>query len=141
MKIGHGMGAFRGMKGRTWLQLIKFQAVGLVNTLIDFGVFAILYSLGMGYALAQVISYSCGTLNSYLLNRRWTFAEDRRISRWAPMKFVALNGICLGLSVLLLHLFTVRMGFPVSFSKIGVTLLIMVINFAASKLLVFRSES
>jgi putative flippase GtrA len=130
----------RLLEGKTWLQLIKFQAVGLINTLIDFAVFALLYTLGTGSTLAQVVSYSCGTINSYLMNRRWTFGAEQRISRWAPLKFVILNGTCLGLSVALLHLFTEMLGLPVSLSKVAVTLLIMGINFTLSKSFVFRSR-
>lgn len=53
-----------------FIQFLKFNAVGLLNTLIDFAVFTLLHSLGMMNAPAQVISYSAGTANSFFGTRR-----------------------------------------------------------------------
>ncbi|MEK1833354.1 GtrA family protein [Priestia megaterium] len=32
--------------------------------------------LGVYYIIAQCVSYGCGVLNSYLLNRTWTFQQQ-----------------------------------------------------------------
>lgn len=61
-----------------FIQFLKFNAVGLLNTLIDFVIFTLLNSLGMVYALAQVISYSAGTANSFILNKKVTFRDRNR---------------------------------------------------------------
>lgn len=47
------------------VQLVKYNIVGVINTLVDFLVYQLLTYLGMKYAIAQCISYSCGILNSY----------------------------------------------------------------------------
>lgn len=61
-----------------WLPLIKFALVGVVNTLIDFAVYALLTTIGVNYILAQWISYSAGILNSYVMNRKWTFKKKKK---------------------------------------------------------------
>ena len=59
-------------------QFIKFNVVGIMNTAVDFGVFMILnHYLGLIYAVSQVISYSCGMVNSYFLNKFWTFQKEK----------------------------------------------------------------
>ncbi|MDR4162775.1 GtrA family protein, partial [Bacillus paranthracis] len=50
-----------------WISFIKFALVGVVNTLIDFVVYALLKTIGVNYILAQWISYSVGILNSYVM--------------------------------------------------------------------------
>ncbi|MFD2874937.1 GtrA family protein [Paenibacillus rhizoplanae] len=57
------------MQDKAWragmIQFLKFNAVGLLNTFIDFAVFTLLHSLGMLNTPAQIISYSAGTANSF----------------------------------------------------------------------------
>lgn len=64
-----------------WIPLIKFALVGVVNTLIDFAVYALLTTIGVNYILAQWISYSAGILNSYVMNRKWTFEKKEKRDR------------------------------------------------------------
>ena len=63
------------------LQFIKFGLVGVLNTLVDFLVYQLLVYLGLHYAPAQCISYTCGLLNSYFFNSRWTFGKGKRYTK------------------------------------------------------------
>ena len=54
----------------------KFGIVGCINTAIDFGLFLFLfYSLDVPLLWANTASYLIALLNSYLMNKRWTFAD------------------------------------------------------------------
>lgn len=79
----------------------RFATVGVLNTAIDMGLFALLHlGAGMGLLLANTLSYSAGVTNSFYCNKYWTFHETRyhgRLSRQLPL-FVVLNLIGLGLS-------------------------------------------
>ena len=75
------------------VQLVKYNIVGVINTLVDFLVYQLLTYLGMKYAIAQCISYSCGILNSYFFNSRWTFKRDSGRSKKEFIYFVA-QGNC-----------------------------------------------
>lgn len=83
------------------VQLVKYNIVGVINTLVDFLVYQLLTYLGMKYAIAQCISYSCGILNSYFFNSRWTFKRDSGRSKKEFIYFVAVKHVSMGLSVLL----------------------------------------
>ena len=55
-------------------KILKFGVTGVMNTAVDFVVYTVLVSVcGMGLYVSQMISYCCGMLNSYVINRKWTF--------------------------------------------------------------------
>ena len=61
--------------------LLRFMTVGVGSTLVDFGLFTLLHLLaGIPTLPANIISYSCGIVNSFVFNRRWTFADRREKS-------------------------------------------------------------
>ncbi|MDF9844732.1 putative flippase GtrA [Paenibacillus sp. PastF-1] len=124
-----------------FIQFLKFNAVGLLNTLIDFAVFTLLHSLGMMNAPAQVISYSAGTANSFFWNKKVTFRDratnHRGSDRLQLVKFIILNLAVLGISVLLMHFLTGSFGIQVLIAKVLVTFVTVVINFFGSRMWVF----
>lgn len=124
-----------------FIQFLKFNAVGLLNTLIDFAVFTLLHSLGMMNAPAQVISYSAGTANSFFWNKKVTFrdraANQRGSDRLQLVKFIVLNLAVLGISVLLMHFLTDSFGIQVLIAKVLVTFVTVIINFFGSRMWVF----
>lgn len=73
------------------LQFIKFNIVGVINSLIDFVVYWLLNRFFGWTYIAQVISYSCGMTNSYLMNSNWTFKESRSRSFREVLGFVLVN--------------------------------------------------
>lgn len=81
-------------------RMVRFAAVGVVNTATDFAMFFALVALSMPIAAANVLSYACGMAVSFTLNRGWTFAD--RVPSASRMqqigRFVALNLLALGIS-------------------------------------------
>ncbi|WP_325048410.1 GtrA family protein [Paenibacillus sp. CAA11] len=76
---------------KRWLPLIRFGLVGVLNTAVDFIVFALLTYAGLPYLAAQCVAYSCGIANSYIVNRSWTFkAKSQRTGRELA-SFVLVN--------------------------------------------------
>ncbi|MBW4085017.1 GtrA family protein [Paenibacillus sp. S150] len=125
-----------------FIQFLKFNAVGLLNTLVDFAVFTLLHSLGMMNTPAQIISYSAGTANSFIWNKKVTFRDQDRGSkdgfdRRQLVRFIVLNLVVLGISVLLIHWLTDRFGIQVLIAKVLVTFVTVIINFFGSRKWVF----
>ncbi|AIQ27399.1 hypothetical protein P40081_03670 [Paenibacillus sp. FSL P4-0081] len=124
------------------MQFLKFNAVGLLNTLIDFAVFTLLHSLGMINTPAQIISYSAGTANSFFWNKKVTFRDRDRgnkegFDRMQLIRFIVLNLLVLGISVLLIHILTDSLGIQVLVAKVLVTFVTVIINFFGSRKWVF----
>lgn len=120
-------------------RIIKFGITGAANTLVDYLVFTILTVwLGFQPYSAQVCSYSAGTLNSYLLNRSWTFKSKERFFSVQMVKFLAANLLVMGISVLSLKCLIEWMGLPVLLAKLFNTGVTLVLNFLLSRLWVFK---
>ena len=128
--------------GRTIKQFLQFNIVGLVNTGVDFLVYTLLTELlYMVYLPAKVISYACGILNSYILNSSWTFKQERRRTQGEIVRFVAVNLVSLGVSLLVMVLCRNALLIQSDFvCNIIATPVSMVINFAGNKLFVFVRE-
>ena len=82
------------------IQVTKFMAVGVLNTLIDAGVYLVLtrwLGLGSFLVLAKGIAYAVGMTNSFFWNRNWTFESST--SPWrAAMLFTLTHIAALGIN-------------------------------------------
>jgi putative flippase GtrA len=124
---------------RRYGQFVKFNLVGVLNTLVDYAIYSLLVSLGMQYLAAQVVSYSAGMANSFLMNKHWTFAERKTAVSGAQfLRFTVLNLSTLGLSLLVLYVLSRQWGLHPMVSKLAVTVLTMIVNFVGSKYWVYR---
>jgi len=123
----------------SFIQFIKYNIVGVMNTAVDFVIYQILVYFGMGYALAECISYGCGMLNSYFFNSRWTFKSGQEHRGREFVRFVAVNLVSLGASILILKLCYEDLGIDSDLISKGIaTIGSMLINFTGAKLFVFK---
>ena len=118
-------------------EFFKFALVGVLNTGIDVAIFFLLSWLGIPYVAAQVVSYSCGAANSYLLNKVWTF-RSCGLSYAEIVRFAAVNLTSLGISVVVLTLLHDMAGLGLAAAKGGATACALAANFLGNKLWVFR---
>ncbi len=118
-------------------RFIKFNLVGMVNTLVDVIVFTVLDALGLYFAFAQVISYSVGILNSFLLNKHWTFLHKRTSSGKEMAAFVVINLLSLAASLLLIYTLHRFLALPVLASKLVATGFTLLLNYYGYKRWVF----
>ncbi|CAK8584428.1 GtrA family protein [Priestia megaterium] len=123
-----------------WISFIKFALVGVLNTLIDFVVYALLTTIGVNYILAQWISYSAGILNSYVMNRKWTFERKEKSSKREVISFVIVNLITLSLTSFLLTVLYNKWGVALLLSKLLITIVSVGINFIGTELFVFTTK-
>lgn len=119
-------------------QFIKFGLTGVMNTAIDFITFFILSSLGTTYYFAQIMSYSAGVVNSYFLNRTWTFEQKDRINKKEFIRFLTVNLVSLLLSTLVLKLSLQQGNLPLLYAKIIATLMGMGVNYGLVNAWVFE---
>lgn len=131
-------------------RFIRFGVVGSTSTLIDFSVLTGLkFFFGWPTLPANLISYSCGMLDSYLLTRHWVYPESRaHRSHVQLFRFIFINMVGLLLNMILL------LGFEVVFNallnnasysyipaKIAATALVFLWNFFANRLWAFNPNA
>jgi len=119
-------------------QLLRFAAVGVLNTLVGFAVIVLLTrGLGVGDVPANLAGFAVGACCSYMLNKAFTFASRKPHAQAAPA-FVATIAACLAanLAVLLLALHALHL--PSLVAQALAVLTYNVLFFLASKLVVFK---
>ena len=123
-------------------QFIKFNLVGIMNTAVDFGVFMILnHYLGLVYTVSQVISYSCGMVNSYFFNKFWTFQKKEGFTAIEVIKFILVNLCSLGVSLLVLYILQSKWNWQVLPSKVLATGFSVGVNLLGNKFWVFEAAA
>jgi putative flippase GtrA len=121
--------------GRAIRQFGLFAGVGVVNTLVDFTVFAVLFRVfGVAPLPAHIVAYACGTANSFLMNGTLTFGRPLRdIMHW---RIAALFAVTVAIQLALTSLVLVAaigLGASPYFAKVISILVGMAANFAMSR--------
>lgn len=76
------------------MEVIHFGMVGVINTLMGWGIMALLYNLiHMNYWLSSGISYFIGSVFSYHANAKLTFHVEER-DKWLPWRFAVNIIVC-----------------------------------------------
>ena len=120
------------------VKLVKFFIVGGINTLISLLTFYVLNKiLGINYILSSVISYAFGMINSYFLNKRWTFNDKDKKIILQLMKFIAVNGISLSINVLAMYILVDRIHIDSMGAQVIATGFSTILNYLGSRALVF----
>ena len=97
----------------------------------------LLMVVGANVYLSKTGGSCAGMLNSYLINRRWTFRSSRRFFSVELARFVLSNLVVLGISILLIGAFR-YFGLPELPAMLLSTCVTLAINFLFSRLWVFR---
>jgi len=149
-------------------QFTKFAVVGCLNVVVSFAVFILFYrhwplatlmvertgSLGsmVGSALARVgfhtldagvantAGYLAGMVNSFILNKQWTFEAKGRTAL-QMRRFVIVNVLALACSTLIIFIFIDLLSRPYLSIWIMTTGLVMGINFLGNKYWTFVDSS
>jgi len=136
-----------------FITFLKFLFVGAINTLIDFGVLNILMFFsgiekGWPYALFKAISFSLAVVNSYFLNKNWTFQKKNAFTGNEFSKFFLISFISFCLNVSLATLLVNEgpfFGFSsylwANFSAVVAAFATTFINFFGYKYLVFKETN
>lgn len=97
-------------------------------------------SSGVQGAVANVLSYVAGMLNSFLLNRVWTFrAGDGPVAKQA-WRFTAVNIVSLVASTLIVFVLVDRLGWNEIAVWVPLAALIMVANYIGMKYWAFAAR-
>jgi putative flippase GtrA len=79
-KSGNGPGFFEKYK-QGFIHFIKFNFVGIANTGITVVVYNILLFFKVSELVAYPIGYAVGLVNSYIMNKFWTFGDYKLFER------------------------------------------------------------
>jgi putative flippase GtrA len=116
----------------------RFVVVGCANFVVSFAAFYASYrylpldeTVGRG-AVANVLAYGAGLVNSFVLNRLWTFRAQGQVGVHA-LKFGVLNAATLVGSTAIVLLLVDRAGLPALAVWLPLTLVILTAHYLGMK--------
>jgi len=122
------------------IKFLKFAATGVLNTAVDAAVFALLIYLGVNEYAAQVVGYSSGMLNSYLINRSWTFRTKDKLLSPTAVRFILANLCLLALSLGVIYVVGEQMGMSLLITKGAAVCCTVGLGFIVNRLWVFKAK-
>lgn len=109
-------------------KFVKFGLIGVLNTLVDFGVYYVMdrWVIGEGPALAllgttftigpyisNAVAYVVANIHSFVWNKFWTFQKRDRITKGEAGRYLATSAGYLLISTVSLALFIQALSLPV----------------------------
>ena len=110
----------RNLITRLWREAAKFGVIGLVNFLLDLGLFNLFLHtiLSNRTITAGILSSTVATVSSYFMNRHWTWRDRSRtgLRRELPL-FAVLSAVGIGISTACLAFSTYALGLDSTLAK------------------------
>jgi putative flippase GtrA len=122
-------------------RVLKFLVAGGSAALIEYVIFLVLNVVleGRNIAVSQSVSYICGFIVSFILNKFWVFASKGSV-RAELVRYALLAVINLGLSNLVIVLLTNELAVKPAIAKLIVMGMVAAWNYVIFQNLIFRSE-
>ena len=122
-------------------QFIKFSGVGVVATAVPYATLFILVQLAGVYpVLASTAGFVLGAFVNYYLNYIYTFKSSKSHFEAMPKFFtVASVGLCL--NAMIMEFCISFFGFPYIIAQLIATALVLLWNFAATRMWTFMESS
>lgn len=119
-------------------RLISYGITGVINTLLDYAVFAVFYDLlHFGAGVGQAAGYMSGSVCGYLLNSNITFREGKGRTKAQFVQYVGVDLVLLGISSAAMD-YLDGLGLNAYIVKTAMTVVIALLHYAIYKYLVFR---
>lgn len=120
------------------IQTFKFGLVGLLNTLIGYGIYFILLRW-INYLIALFIANVIGTTNSFFWNKYWTFKSKSKYHS-EMLRFVLVYTVAFIINAVLLSLMVNKYHINAKVAQAFILVLVTLISFFGHKYWSFRQD-
>lgn len=128
----------RQLKKKLILQTFKFGLVGLLNTLIGYGIYFILLRW-FHYFIALLIAQVLGVTNSFFWNKHWTFKSKNKYNN-EMLRFVLVYTITFIINAVLLSLMVSKYHINAKIAQAIILIFLSLISFFGHKYWSFRQD-
>ena len=124
--------------------LIPYAFFGVCSTLVNiaaYWVFARL--LGLAVVPASVLAWVCAVLFAYLTNRKWVFHSEASTRREIGREIAAFYACRIATGIVDwagMYIFVDLLGWNDLVMKIVLNLLVIILNYGASRLVIFKKR-
>ena len=124
-------------------RFIKFGITGFINTGVDWLAFTILCEIfNMRPRHAQIIAHALAIINSYIINKNWTFKNNKtrglNYNYIELIKFLIIQGTSLIIGYAGMYILHDNIGLNEYLCKALISCVTLVINYFGNKLFVFK---
>lgn len=120
------------------MQSVRFVLVGLASNLVLFVLYLLLTALGISPKLAMTGLFALGTMQTFIINKRWTFRHQGLLQA-SFLKYTAIYSVAYLLNLTTLVLLVDNLGYPHHVVQGVMIFSISIMLFLLQKLWVFRS--
>ena len=123
-------------------QFIRFSLVGVINTLLHYLVFFVLFDrFGVFHLLASTLGFVVAVINSYLMNRYWTFQATGRGVYIEFARFFTVSVVALMVNLMCMALLVEWFGIYPPYAQLLAIVLTLIVNFLGNKYWSFRQPA
>ena len=129
---------------KKYWSIIRYLFFGVVTTVVNMVVYYLCYHLwGISSDLSTVIAWVIAVLTAFLTNKPFVFGSHD----WSPKVLLPEAGSFFGcrlgsglVELVLMHITVEMLGLPGMLMKLLVNVIVVILNYVASNLLVFRKK-
>lgn len=123
-------------------KFLKFGITGVMNTAIDWGIYTLCIEVFMMRSAwtAQFFGTVFAMANSFVVNKLWTFKKTKGFEFGELRRFLLVNAVSLGLSMVAIYILSDIVGVNKYLAKVPIAFVTIVINYFGNKLFVFREK-
>lgn len=122
-------------------QFVKYGLVGVINTIITISIIYIFMKLlNVSYIISNVVGYLFGFINSFVLNKIWTFKSKKSIEK-ERFFFILIFVICYSIQLVFLVILKEKLLIKSEYAQIIAMGFYTVLNFVGNKYITFKGRS
>ncbi len=121
-------------------KFVKFSICGFISAIIDIGVLVLLVEFFNIYVIiANTISFIFAVINSFLLNKYWTFRDNskKNVNQFIKFLFISIVGLILNYIFILL---LINLNVWYIIAKVIVIIIVAFWNFFANNFWTFNNQ-
>lgn len=121
------------------MEIIRYGLVGGITTGFNFLLFYLLSYTPINYILNNILTYFLAVILSFYLNEKFVFTNQKRKSKtWIKLtKYILIRIGSIFADSLLLYFSVSVLGYPMMWSKLVVSFIIIVINYIFNRIIVY----
>jgi len=121
-------------------QLVKYGLVGISNTLITLAIIFVFMKLfNFSYIISNAAGFLFGFINSFILNRMWTFKSKNSMGR-ESIFYILIFAVCYMLQLILLVVLKEKLQIKPEYAQIIAIVFYSILNFSGNKFITFKNK-
>lgn len=130
---------------KKYKNFIAYAVFGVLTTVINIAVYTLCYEyMGISNVISNIIAWFVAVAFAFVTNKLWVFdskSTERKTLMYEIVTFLGCRLMTGVLDVGIMYVCVDVLGWPSVFMKVMSNVLVIILNYVASKLVIFRKNS